>query len=72
MAAQHDPISGTWQGCIYLPKKQPSTYINAVVAPPTSQLLFEYYHRYGNANPLPRFPDECGNSAQVLAQAPGS
>jgi hypothetical protein len=70
--ARHDPVSGRWDGRIYLQEEQQGTWINAVVAPPTSQQFFEYYHRYGNANPLSGIPDECKNIAQVWAQILGS
>lgn len=70
--ARHDPISGRWEGRIYLQKWNSGTLINAVVAPPTSQQLFEYYHRHGNGQPLSGIPDECENRAQAWGQAPGS
>ncbi len=70
-AARHDPMSGSWEGRIYL-SKETGTVINAVVAPPTSQQFFEYYHRHGNASPLSRIPDECENIAKVCARIPGS
>lgn len=71
-AARHDPMSGSWEGRIYLQKGQTGTLINAVVAPPTSQQFFEYYKTYGNRSPLSRIPDECENITQVRARIPGS
>jgi hypothetical protein len=70
--AKHDPVSATWEGRIYLSTSQKGTFINAAVAPPTSQEFFEYYHACGNAKPLSRIPEECNNFAQVLARVPDS
>ena len=36
----HDEVSGKWEGRVYLQTKYNGTYINAVVAPPTSQRAF--------------------------------
>jgi hypothetical protein len=71
-AATFDSISGAWEGRIYLQTWQNGTFINAVLAPPTSQRFFEYYHSYGSGNPLSRIPDECENIAQVWARTPGT
>jgi hypothetical protein len=68
--ALYDGISGKWEGYIYLQRWVEGTLINAVVAPPTSQRSFEYYHSYGAGNPLSGVPDECENIAQVHAGNP--
>jgi hypothetical protein len=68
---KYNSLSGEWEGRIYLPRSNTDTVINAVVAPPTAQLLFEYYRQYGDAErPLPRIPPDCENKAQVRARAP--
>lgn len=69
--AQHDPVSGRWEGSIYLRDRSEKTYINAIVAPPTAQQLFEYYSQYGGGDkPLSHIPVECENKAQVWAYNP--
>ncbi len=47
--------------------------IVAVVAPPTSQLLFRYYEKNGSKtdwDPLPSIPDECKSMASVQVIVP--
>jgi hypothetical protein len=60
----HDVTSGKWEGHVYLQTRYSGMFINAVVAPPTSQQLFEYYHlhgRFGSYRPLSQIPYECQN-----------
>jgi hypothetical protein len=65
---KYHSISGEWEGRIYLPRSATEVVINAVVAPPTAQLLFQYYNQYGGGEkPLPRIPPDCENKAQVWA-----
>src|SRR5262249_53854124 len=66
------PRQGEWEGRIYLPYANSDTFINAVVAPPTSQQLFEYYERYGKGNALTHIPIECTNKTQIWVKAPTS
>jgi hypothetical protein len=68
--AEYDPVSAIWEGRTYLQTWISGTFINAVVAPPTSQQFFEYYQRYGNAKPLSGIPKECENIATVWARNP--
>jgi hypothetical protein len=69
-----DEVSGKWEGRVYLQTKYNGTFINAVVAPPTSQQLFEYYHLHGKTArswiPLSTMPPECQNVARVWASNP--
>lgn len=70
-AAQHNSTSGEWKGRIYLQTWVAETFINAVVAPPTAQQLFEYYNQHGGGNkPLSRIPVDCENKTHVQARNP--
>jgi len=70
-SAKHSSTSGKWEGLIYLPRTLAETFINAVVASPTAQQLFQYYNLYGGGEkPLTRIPVDCENKAQVWAHAP--
>jgi hypothetical protein len=67
---QYDPASQRWKGRV-LAHPGPLTVI-AVVAPPTSQMLFAYYQRNGkvtNYEPLEDIPAECTNSDFVSTSA---
>jgi hypothetical protein len=69
----YNSASGTWDGRVYLQTRYDGTFINAVVAPPTSQQLFEYYKFHGslgNWRPLSQVPHECKNVARVWASNP--
>jgi hypothetical protein len=67
---RYNSASGQWKGLIYLHRWTVETFINAVVAPPTAQQLFEYYKQYGGGEqPLSRIPVDCENKAQVFAHA---
>ena len=69
----YDQVSGLWEGRVYLQKQFNGTDINAVVAPPTSQQLFEYYKYHGslgNWRPISQIPPECRNVARVWASNP--
>jgi hypothetical protein len=68
---QH-PRQGEWEGRIYLPYKNPETVIDAVVAPPTSKQLFEYYQQHGGGHALTHIPMECKNKTQTWVKAPRS
>jgi hypothetical protein len=68
---RYDKSTGEWEGRIYLQRWTKEVFINAVVAPPTSRQLFEYYRQYGGGGkPLTRIPVECENKAQIFARTP--
>jgi TIR domain len=69
-SAMYEPASGKWEGRVYLQTWYHGTFINALVAPTTSQQLFEYCSRYGNGKPLSGIPNECENIAGVWALNP--
>jgi hypothetical protein len=71
-----DPVQfneGEWHGRIHAGAVTPLR-IFAVVAPPTSQMLFRYYQERGQETntyaPLPRVPPECHNRHSVQATLP--
>jgi hypothetical protein len=68
--ADYDVGSGEWRGRTFLWPKQSGAFINAVVAPPTSQQFFRYYQQYGQGKPLSCIPAECENQTRVWAHAP--
>jgi hypothetical protein len=65
--------TGTWEGYIYSAQPNHSITIVAVVAPRSSQMLFNYYQRHGKATqwaPIADIPDECANRKHVQAKIP--
>jgi TIR domain len=66
----YNPATYMWEGRAYLQRQYRGTYINAVVAPPTSQQFFLYYITYGKPTPLSGIPNECVNAARVWASNP--
>ena len=68
----YDPEAGEWWGWTYLPYEQLEVFVNAVVAPPTSRQLFEYYEQNGGGKPLTGIPVECENKARIRVIAPTS
>jgi hypothetical protein len=68
----YDEKNGEWEGRVFLPYSQTSTFVNAVVAPPTSQQFFIYYQQYGESKPMAGIPIECKKTAQIFVKAPPS
>jgi hypothetical protein len=69
----YNPDAGEWWGHIYEPAGKSHITIVAVVAPQSSQMIFEYYQKHGRAtgwDPIDEIPDECINSQRVEAQTP--
>lgn len=70
---QKGGVPGTYTGFFHAVSGGPLT-VTAVVAPPTSQMLFNYYERYGGATgwaQLDNIPPECMKTkASVTAMVP--
>ena len=65
--------TGEWEGFIFSPGSKEEINIIAVVAPPTSQMMFSYYQMYGketNWAPFEAIPEECQNTAVVRTILP--
>jgi hypothetical protein len=65
--------TGEWEGFIRSPDSKEEIRIVAVVAPPTSQMMFSYYQMHGNETnwaPFEAIPEECRNIAVVRAMLP--
>jgi hypothetical protein len=69
---QFDPTRGEWCGRIATQpvEKTKQIKIVAVVAPPTSCDLFDYYEKARVFRPLLRIPVECANTTSVEARVP--
>jgi hypothetical protein len=69
---QFNRDAGTWDGRIKR-RNLKQMRVAAVVAPPTSQMLFRYYEEHGMKTdfaPLPAIPPECTNHDEVDAMIP--
>ncbi len=68
----YDAKNRNWQGQVNRGTLEKDLYaIVAVVAPPTSQMLFRYYQEQGsktNWAPIAGIPEECWNRAEVHAR----
>ena len=68
-SVQFDPGNGTWIGKVNPGNGPNNLRIHAVVAPPTTDDFFTYYHKINLLSkkwePIDRIPPECLNTASV-------